>query len=181
MSTYFKLERVCAECGEKFWGTRGAQFCSSPCRARQWRRSNAVTQAESLADICKEILMRRTGGSASYSKLLPRLFRVTAAELRKRGWDPIELLLSIPDDPASATDTAPGGIEGQSPRRRKWLHPPERELELLKEKIEEREEDGLPADWHRARVQQLEAILAARAPRTKPTRPRVLKHAARKR
>ena len=44
-----------------------------------------------LLQLCEEILRRRSEGRASYSKLLPRLFRRVAADLRMRGWDPTEL------------------------------------------------------------------------------------------
>lgn len=167
MATYYKVERACDECGESFWST-GAKVCSVACRSRQWRKNQAKARSVTLADICKEVMMRRASGSASYSKLLPRLFRATAAELRKRGWDPIELLLTIPDDPATASDTAPGGIESTGPSRRMWLHAPERELELLKETIAEREEEGFSAKWHRERAATLEALLEARNPQTRP-------------
>jgi len=117
--------------------------------------------------------MRRAVGSASYSKLLPRLFRATAAELRKRGWDPIELLLTIPDDPATASDSAPGGIESDGTQRRKWLHPPEQELKLLEETIAHREEEGFSTIWHRERAQKLRELLNARAPKPKPRNQRI--------
>jgi hypothetical protein len=166
MATYYKVERVCEECGERFWST-GAKVCSVPCRSRQWRKNQAKARSVTLADVCKEVMMRRASGSASYSKLLPRLFRATAAELRKRGWDPLELLLSIPDDPATQSDTAPGGIESNGTQRRKWLHPPERELEILKEKIALRGEAGFSTKWHRSRAATLEALLETRKPKTK--------------
>ena len=166
MPTYYKVERVCEECGERFWST-SAKVCSITCRSRQWRKNQAKTRSVTLADLCKEVMMRRASGSASYSKLLPRLFRATAAELRKRGWDPLELLLSIPDDPATKSDTAPGGIESTATSRRKWLHPPEHELELLKERIAERSQTGFATKWHRDRVAVLEALLETRKPKTK--------------
>jgi hypothetical protein len=114
------------------------------------------------------VMMRRASGSASYSKLLPRLFRATAAELRKRGWDPFELLMSMPDDPATASDTAPGGIELEGTRRRKWLHPPEQELKILEETIAQREEEGFSTTWHCARAEKLRELLSARKPQPKP-------------
>jgi hypothetical protein len=77
------------------------------------------------------------------------------------------LLLSIPDDPATQSDTAPGGIESNGTQRRKWLHPPERELEILKEKIAERAEAGFSTKWHRGRAATLEALLETRKPKTK--------------
>jgi hypothetical protein len=44
-----------------------------------------------------------------------------------------------------------------------WLHPPERELELLKKSIADREDEGLSTEWHEARRQQLVALLKQRA------------------
>lgn len=171
MPTYYKVERACEECGERFWST-GARVCSVACRSRQWRKQKAKERSVSLADICKEIMMRRATGSASYSKLLPRLFRATATELRKRGWDPIELLMSMPDDPATPLDTAPGGIGQDGSQRRKWLHPPKEELKLLETMIAEREEEGLSTIWHRARAEKLRELLEARTPKSKaPVRP----------
>jgi hypothetical protein len=166
MPTYYKVERACEECGERFWST-GARVCSVACRSRQWRKQKAMERSATLANICKEIMMRRASGSASYSKLLPRLFRATAAELRKRGWDPIELLMSMPEDPATTSDTAPGGIENDGSQRRKWLHPPEEELKLLDETIAEREEQGFSTTWHRARAEKLRELLATRSPKRK--------------
>lgn len=166
MPTYYKVERVCEECGERFWST-GAHVCSVACRSRQWRKNRAKERSVTLADICKEVMMRRASGSASYSKLLPRLFRATATELRKRGWDPVELLMSMPDDPATAADSAPGGIGLEGTQRRKWLHAPEEELKLLEEKIAQRGEDGLSVTWHRQRAQKLRELLAARKPQPK--------------
>ena len=93
------------------------------------------------------------GRSAAYSKLLIRLLRLVAADLRKRGWDPVELLQGTPDDPITGNDDAPGGIEGEPPSRTKWLHSPALELELLEETIERRERTHGPgrSDWHEAR------------------------------
>lgn len=167
MPAYYKVERTCEECGEQFWST-GALVCSVACRSRQWRKNKAKERSVTLADICKEVMMRRASGSASYSKLLPRLFRATAVELRKRGWDPFELLISMPDDPATPGDTAPGGIEREGTQRRKWLHAPEQELKLLEEKIAERGEHGVSTIWHRARAEKLRELLAARKPQPKP-------------
>jgi hypothetical protein len=167
MPTYYKVERVCEECGERFWST-GARVCSVACRSRQWRKNRAKDRSVTLADICKEVMMRRASGSASYSKLLPRLFRATAVELSKRGWDPVELLMSMPADPATAADSAPGGIALEGAQRRKWLHPPEEELKLLEDKIAERGENGDSTIWHRERAQKLRELLAARTSKSKP-------------
>jgi hypothetical protein len=165
MPTYYKVERSCEECGERFWST-GAQVCSVACRSRRWRKNQAKERSVTLADICKEVMMRRAVGSAAYSKLLPRLFRATATELRKRGWDPLELLMSMPDDPATPHDTSPGGIATDGSQRRKWLHAPEQELKLLEEKIAERQQDGLSTTWHSQRAEKLREVLNARG--TKP-------------
>ena len=115
-----------------------------------------------LPGLCAEVVQRGKLGGASYSKLLPRLFRATAAELRKRGWDPIELLISRPDEPASEPDDAPGGIEGVSPQRRRWLYPPEVELEKLDAMIAERLKRGAGVTWFVERRAQIAEYLAAR-------------------
>jgi hypothetical protein len=164
MATYFKVERTCEECGEQFWGTAGARCCSGACRGRRWRaeQSKTVRSAE-LEELCKAVARRPTLGAESYSKLLPRLFRAVAADLRKRGWDPIELLMGIPDEPVSESDQSPGGIELEGDKRRMWLHPPERELELLAKSIRDREDEGLSIEWHTARRQQLVTLLEQRA------------------
>jgi hypothetical protein len=99
----------------------------------------------------------------SSGRLLARLFRACAAELRRRGLDPIELLMSVPDDPASDADTAPGGIRGAAPTRRKWLYPPEVELEKLDEVIAKRLERGHSVAWHEERREQLAEYLVVRA------------------
>jgi hypothetical protein len=179
MPTYYKVERACEECGERFWST-GARVCSVACRSRQWRKHRAKERSVTLADICKEAMMRRASGSASYSKLLPRLFRATAAELRMRGWDPFELLMSMPDDPATNSDKAPGGIERNGVHRRKWLHPPDQELKLLEEKIAERSERGLSTTWHNERAQKLRALLESRAPKRKAAPVRTIRRAAKR-
>ena len=85
-----------------------------------------------------------------------------AVELRKRGWDPIELLLSAPDEPASPGDVAAGGIEGAAPARRRWLHAPEEELALLETRIAERAERGKASPWHVERRSQLLRLLKGR-------------------
>lgn len=163
MATYYKVERACEECGERFWGTRRARVCSESCRGRLWRKQKSWRESVQLADLCKEILMRRNSSSASWSKLLPRLFRATAAELRRRGWDPLELLMGMPDEPVNDDDSAPGGIEGQAPHRRMWLHPPERELEIVELAIAQRAREGAALTWHEERRKQLLHILAARS------------------
>lgn len=163
MATYFKAERTCEECGERFWGTAKARVCSDSCRGRLWRKQRSFRESVRLADLFKDFLDRRKGGDASWSKLLPRIFRATAAELRRRGWDPFELLLSMPDEPVSDSDKSPGGIEGEAPRRRMWLHPPEREIKMLEAAVAQRLKEGLSIKWHCERREVLERILKARA------------------
>lgn len=152
---YFKNERECVECGERFWGTAGANFCSSPCRSRNWRRARAKDNSWVLTELCGELVRRTNRGSAAYSKLLIRLLRAVAGELRSRGWDPKELLAGTPDEPTTEHDSSPGGIEGKSPHRVKWVHSPALELELLDEAIERRQAAGMPATWHEARRERL--------------------------
>lgn len=164
MERFYEHERRCTECGETFWGTAKANFCSPACKVRRWRAARTGTQSAELAQVCEEILRRRAQGCASYAKLLPRLFRRVATDLRLRGWDPIELLLSIPDEPATANEDAPGGVECLAPRRRRWLHAPERELELLYAEILRRKKSGRSTAWYVARAQQLRDALAARTP-----------------
>ena len=161
---YSQSERICDACGESFWGTEAALYCSKPCRQRSYRARQAwmgLGTAE-LPALCAEITARGERGGASYSKLLPRLFRAAAAELRKRGWDPIELLMTRPDEPASEKDTAPGGIEGKPPERRRWLFPPEAELEKLEAIIKERLSRGLSVAWHLERREQITEYLIVR-------------------
>jgi hypothetical protein len=162
--SYSQSERQCDACGEMFWGTEAAQFCSKPCRQRSWRARQAWAglREPGLPGLCRELLERGQLGGGSYSKLLPRLFRATAAELRKRGWDPIELLINRPDEPASDPDTAPGGIAGVSPHRRRWLYPPEVELERLDALIAARLKRGESVTWHLERREQIAAYLAVR-------------------
>ena len=161
---YQQRERVCEACGERFWSVVDALYCSKPCRQRSWRaRKTWVGLADKdLPNLCSEVVARGERGGASYSKLLPRLFRATAAELRKRGWDPIELLMTRPDEPASEEDTAPGGIEGEPPERRRWLFPPEVELEKLEAVIKERLARGASVAWHLERREQISEFLAVR-------------------
>lgn len=163
MATYFKAERTCEECGERFWGTAKARVCSDSCRGRLWRKQRSFRESVRLADLFKDFLDRRKAGDASWSKLLPRIFRATAAELRRRGWDPFELLLSMPDEPVSDSDKSPGGIEGEAPRRRMWLHPPEREIKMLEAAVAQRLKEGLSIKWHCERREVLDRILRARA------------------
>lgn len=162
MGKFYEHERSCDECGNPFWGTARARYCSAVCRVRHWRAVNAHGPAISVSTICIEILARQQDGGGSYSKLLPRFFRGIARDLRARGWDPIQLLLATPDEPVTASDDAPGGIEGSAPNRRRWLHPPEREIILLDEAIALRLESKRSIEWHLARRQQLQAALAAR-------------------
>ena len=157
-----QYEHTCPDCGERFWGGPRAGCCSHACRCRRYRAAQTRGRAVELAEICEEILRRRSEGSAADSKLLPRLFRAAAAELRRRGWDPLELILSRPDEPASDDDTAPGGIEGAAPTRRRWLHTPEEEVALLEQLITDREAAGLSTTWFRARRRKLQTILARR-------------------
>ncbi len=158
---YFEEERICEECGERFWGTVKANFCGVSCRCRAWRKQRSMVGGAQVAELCAQVLERRTGAGAS-SKLYPRLFRALAAELRKSGWDPIELLMTRPDEPASDEDIAPGGFEGKAPERRRWLHAPEREVELLAQDIQTRSAEGRSVTWHQKRHAQLQAVLAAR-------------------
>jgi hypothetical protein len=161
---YSQSERVCEDCAEKFWGTEAARYCSKPCRQRGWRARKTWLGLRSadLPGLCAEVHARGQLGGASYSKLLPRLFRTTAAELRRRGWEPIELLMSKPDDPAAEADTAPGGVEGTSPQRRRWLYPPEVELEKLEALITARLERGQSVDWYLERREQITEYLTIR-------------------
>lgn len=157
----YDVERICEECGERFWGSPRASCCSPGCYSRRWRARKAKARVVELADICTEVLERGGKGSASWSKLLPRLFRQAAVELRKLGWDPFELLLSVPREPATDGDIAPGGIAGSAPGRRRWLHPPDVELELLTLLIAQRSATGRSVDWHLRRVETLKQILEA--------------------
>jgi hypothetical protein len=161
---FFDREQQCEECVEPFWARRRSRYCSSGCRSRAWRRRNTGSRSAELAEICAEVLQRREAGSAAYSKLLPRLFRRAAAELRTRGWDPLELLISTPDEPATDQDEAPGGIEGTTPTRRRWHHPPDVEVQLLVTTIEQRAAEGQKSPWHTRRLAQLMAALEGRAP-----------------
>jgi hypothetical protein len=145
---YHHDERQCEECGEPFWGSERARLCSDSCRRRSWRARAANAALGELLATIDEIAARRDLGSQAFGKLLPRLFRLTAAELRRRGWEPLALLRSMPDEPAHPTDSAPGGIEGTAPTRRKWLHTPEREIELLDEEIQRRQRAHHSAAWH---------------------------------
>jgi len=165
--SYFQTERQCEECAEHFWGTEAARFCSKSCRQRAWRagRPSLLRRGE-LADLCREVMHRAELQSGAASKLLPRLFRAVARELRSRGWDPIELLMSMPDEPASASDTAPGGIRGEPPTRRRWLYPPEVELEKLDALIAARLKRGDSVGWHLERREQIAEYLVVRTANT---------------
>lgn len=155
MASYYKAERVCEECGGAFWGTARSRTCSGSCRSRQWRAAKAQERSRALAELCERIVLRHKAGSASYSKLLHRLLRTVAGELRERGWNPLEVLCGVPEDPVTGTDEAPGGIDGVAPNRVKWLHPPEDELQLLERSIAARQAQGRSVAWHEARVAQL--------------------------
>lgn len=138
MATYYKTERKCEECGEQFWGTAGANFCSAACRSRNWRALRARGRWRGIASLCEKVAQRRDAGSESSSKVLIRLLRAVAGELRSRGWDPAKLLAGSPEDPVTGNDNAPGGIEGTAPRRVKRLHSPALELELIEQALFER-------------------------------------------
>jgi len=160
----FHTERVCEGCGERIWGTRARRFCEKACQQRAWRaaRSNPFERGSDLPALCAIVMKRADLGGSDAGKLLPRLFRAVARELRLRGWDPIELLMTHPQDPASDSDTAPGGIEGQPPARRKWLYPPELEIEKLDTLIAQRLERGEPVSWQVERREQIAEYLVIR-------------------
>ena len=162
--TYSKSERRCDQCGEPFWGTARATYCSKACRQRAARAREPYGLGGELAALCAQMIeAKREDDESSPRKLLPRLFRAVARELREQGWDPIELLLAQrPDDPVSEDDTAPGGIEGVSGRRRKWLFPPEEELERLQEVILQRKSEGSGVEWYERRRDQLRRLLQQR-------------------
>jgi hypothetical protein len=158
-----KVTRTCLCCGDTFWGTRRANFCSSSCRGRHRRMQRATHGAPVLAAACEELLQRRAAGSASYSKLLPRIFRAAAAELTRGGWEPLELLITRPDDPAGADDTSPGGVEGEGRQRRKWLYPPDEEVLILQSVIRTRQQRGQSVGWYQQRLAALrEAMTVTR-------------------
>lgn len=163
MAEYYKTERGCEECGERFWGTAGAHFCSSACRSRQWRAVRIQKRSRALAALCAEVGRRGKNGSGSYSKLLIRLLRTTAGELRSRGWDPHELIWGSPEDPVTGEDESLGGVEGESPQRVKWMHSPALELEMLEKAIERRARERKATDWYEARRAQLVEKLRARS------------------
>lgn len=155
----YEAECFCEECGETFWDSPGARCCSKACYSRRYRAKKAKSGAVSLMELCTEMLRRRDAGSEAYSKLLPRLFRQAAVELRRRGWNPFELLLSLPDEPSTPADTAPGGITITNGKRRRWLHAPEDELEILVTRIEQRTAAGKSVAWHRQRAALLVQLL----------------------
>ena len=161
-----ETEHTCEQCGEFFWSSARARFCSQPCRLRHWRARQPLRIGPAdptLLGLCAEVLKRgKSDGSDSAAKLLPRLFRAVAAELRKRGWDPIELLMTTPTEPATNRDTAPGGIAGAPPERRKWLYPPEVELEKLEALITARLAKSESVEWHLERREQLSEYLILR-------------------
>lgn len=158
----FEDEHLCDECGEPFWGGARARFCSGRCRSRGWRAKMSKARAVTLAEVCRAILERIDAESDAYSKLLPRLFRQAAVELSRRGWDPLQLVLSIPDEPATETDIAPGGVTRRGGSRRRWLHAPEDECELLRTRIEQRVGAGKSIAWHLRRLETLDRVLEER-------------------
>jgi len=164
LASYSRSERRCAQCGELFWGTARAAYCSKACRQRAFRaKQPAGLGATSLGDLCARMAEGTLAeGQSSPRKLLPRLFRAAAAELRRQGWDPIELLLSMPDEPVSADDQAPGGFEGEAPHRRRWLFPPEEEMRKLDAQILARRLEGSGVGWYEERREQLVRLLAQR-------------------
>lgn len=70
--------------------------------------------------------------------------------------------MTRPDEPASEEDTAPGGIEGEPPERRRWLFPPEVELDKLEAIIKERLARGVSVAWHLERREQISEYLTIR-------------------
>jgi hypothetical protein len=69
-------------------------------------------------------------------------------------------LLGIPTEPATDGDTPPERVAGQAPERRRWVHSPERELELLTDIMERRHAAGKSISWHQARARQLLPLVA---------------------
>lgn len=161
---HFHDERQCQQCGERFWGISRALYCSSSCRQQAYRARQPFGMGTTeLRDLCARMVDAERGdGASTPRKLLPRLFRAVARELRVQGWDPIELLLTMPDDPVSADDTAPGGVEGEAPARRKWLLSPEEELRRVDEQIAIRRLDGGGIAWYERRRAQLLQVLEKR-------------------
>jgi hypothetical protein len=159
-----RSERRCGCCGELFWGSARAAYCSGACRQRSYRARHPYgLGASELSELCERVISGdRNAGQCSARKLLPRLLRAAAKEMRKQGWDPVELLLSKPDDPASDDDTAPGGIEGSSPHRKKWLYAPEEELARIEQKIIQRRLEGSGVGWYERRRDQLARLLEQR-------------------
>lgn len=157
-------ERACQQCGERFWGGARARYCSSSCRQQSYRaRQPYGLGPTELRDLCARMAgATRDDELSSPRKLLPRLFRAVARELRAAGWDPIELLLTMPDAPVSEDDSAPGGIHGEAPARRKWLLSPEDELRRLDEQISQRLAEGSGVAWHMQRRKQILRVLAER-------------------
>lgn len=151
----------CEVCGEACWGPKHRRTCSSSCRSRRNRLIKARAPL-GLEEVAREILTLKESGSAAYSRLLPHLFREVAAELRRRGWNPIELLLTIPDEPVGESEL---DHDGSLPAR-KWLRPPEQELENIERLILERQRDGRSTEWHFVRREELRRALGhVRPPR----------------
>ena len=68
---YTQSERQCDECGEMFWGTEAALFCSKACRQRSWRaRQMWVGLREpGLPSLCREVYER---GKMSFTRFRGR-------------------------------------------------------------------------------------------------------------
>jgi hypothetical protein len=158
---YYRVERICLQCCAPFWGTAGANFCSATCRGRAWRAHKVLSESSALLEVCKEVIGRIELGSLSHSKLLTRLLRVTATELIRRGWDPVELLLSRPDEPVHPLDVvASGSPTGPAI---KPLHSPSEELALVEHVLADREARKSPRAWRARRRAELLAVADARA------------------
>lgn len=162
-TSFFQDLRTCEECGEKLWGSATQMFCSKECRQRSFRARKAWHNGHvDLVQVCAMIAGKRDVLSSHPGKLLPRLFRMTAVELRKRGWDPIELLMSIPDDPVHDEGEGEPVTTKDGTTRRRWHHPPEVEIEKLEARILERKKRGDGTEWYEKRRAQLVRYLEQR-------------------
>ncbi len=61
----------------------------------------------------------------------------------------------------TATPKRPVALKGQRLPRRRWLHPPDVEIEMLTARIRERTEQGRSTVWHEGRIKQLRKVLEA--------------------